>query len=299
MIRRVRDQRAAYNYTVEEPVAGNFVPANAACGLNDTAASLWVLVDRAQGCTSLNDGELEFLLHRRLFRDDGKGLNEPLNETQGIVIDRRRTERLGKALTITGTHYLILRSTPVERATNEFRALQARVYSPLHLLSSPMPSSSVSSFLSSHTATTSFLSTALPFQLDLITLQQLTATRGLVRFAHAYGRHGIDEGGLSVPVTLNLTASIFARPISSWEEVSLSANQKPVTQRPQYSWRVQGEGTEAMPAAAPRSAAVNGLNVPVVVDAMEVVTYLVDFATAEQLAGSVGVDKSRSSLSSS
>ena len=258
---------------------------------------MWVLVDRAQGCASLNDGELEFLLHRRLFRDDGKGLNEPLNETQGIV-SGRRTQRLGKGLTITGTHYLILRSTPVERATNEFRALQARVYSPLHLLSSPMPSSSVASYLSSHTAMRSFLSTALPPQLDLITLQQLTATRGLVRFAHAYGRNGIDEGGLSVAVALNLTASIFARPISSWEAVSLSANQKPVQQRPQYSWRVQGEGIDAMPAVVPRSAAVNGLNVPVVVDAMEVVTFLVDFAAAEQQPP-LSVDISKGRMSSS
>ena len=310
MIQRLRDARQAYNYTVEEPVAGNYgqsqhiargelpcirnrivlttsllcvalsVPVNAACGLNDTRASMWVLVDRAEGCTSLNDGQVEFLLHRRLFKDDSKGLYEVLNETESII-PGRQTQRLGKGLVVTGTHYLILRPTPVQRAANEFRALQSRIYSPLHLLSAPLQSASVPAYLSSHTATKSFLTTSLPPELELITLQQLNATQGLVRFAHSYGRHGIDESDLSVKVGLNLTASVFARPISNWREVSLSANQRPAKQRPQYTWRVQGEDRDVGRVAAP-SAAMNGLNEVVGIDAMEIVTFLVDFAAAEQ-----------------
>ena len=76
---RQRDYRSSWPYEVTEPVAGNYVPSNLACGLNDSSAAMFVLVDRAQGCSSMVDGQLEFLLHRRLYLDDGKGLNEPLN----------------------------------------------------------------------------------------------------------------------------------------------------------------------------------------------------------------------------
>ena len=35
-----------------------------------------------QGVASLRDGEIEFMVHRRLFHDDGRGVGEPLDETQ-------------------------------------------------------------------------------------------------------------------------------------------------------------------------------------------------------------------------
>jgi lysosomal alpha-mannosidase len=39
------------------------------------------LNDRCQAGTSLKDGTIELLIHRRLVRDDDKGVVEPLNET--------------------------------------------------------------------------------------------------------------------------------------------------------------------------------------------------------------------------
>ena len=181
----------------------------------------------------------------------------------------KRTIRLGRGLTVTGTHYVVLQPTPVETATNIFRALQSRVYLPLHLVSSPMKASSVSAYLASHTATASFLATPLPPQLDLITLQALAPDRALVRFAHAYGRNGIDEGRYSTPVTLNLTTSPFTRATTQWEEVSLTANQRPVTQRPHMRWNIRGDqppaqGEESTAARPPAAAGT------VVIDAMEV-----------------------------
>ena len=49
------------------------------CGLGQ----LSVLTDRAQGCSSLADGELELLAHRRLLTEDQRGVGEALNETTG------------------------------------------------------------------------------------------------------------------------------------------------------------------------------------------------------------------------
>ena len=50
---------------------------------------LWVMTDRAQGGSSLRSGQLEVMLHRRLFNDDAFGVGEALNETAfgtGLVV---------------------------------------------------------------------------------------------------------------------------------------------------------------------------------------------------------------------
>lgn len=49
------------------------------CGIGQ----LSVLTDRAQGCSSLADGELELMAHRRLLTEDQRGVGEALNETTG------------------------------------------------------------------------------------------------------------------------------------------------------------------------------------------------------------------------
>ena len=40
-----------------------------------------MLTDRAQGVTSIVEGQIDILIHRRLLKDDHKGVQEPLNET--------------------------------------------------------------------------------------------------------------------------------------------------------------------------------------------------------------------------
>ena len=50
---------------------------------------LWVMTDRAHGGSSLVSGQLEVMLHRRLFNDDAFGVGEALNETAfgtGLVV---------------------------------------------------------------------------------------------------------------------------------------------------------------------------------------------------------------------
>lgn len=38
------------------------------------------MTDRSCGGTSLEEGQLEIMVHRRLVRDDSRGVGEPLNE---------------------------------------------------------------------------------------------------------------------------------------------------------------------------------------------------------------------------
>ncbi|CAN0287731.1 unnamed protein product, partial [Ectocarpus fasciculatus] len=76
--RRVRNERPTWDLDVTQPVAGNYYPATAAVFLRDEGEGdddgdedemqqLSVLTDRAQGVSSLADGELELMAHRRLL----------------------------------------------------------------------------------------------------------------------------------------------------------------------------------------------------------------------------------------
>jgi len=55
---RQRDQRPSWKLNVTEEVAGNYYPVTAAAAIYDTTSQLSVVVDRAQGAGSLNDGEV-------------------------------------------------------------------------------------------------------------------------------------------------------------------------------------------------------------------------------------------------
>ena len=57
----------------------------------------WLMVDRAEGGSSLKSGQMELMLHRRLFNDDAFGVGEPLNETA-----------FGRGLVVRGVHKLLL-----------------------------------------------------------------------------------------------------------------------------------------------------------------------------------------------
>lgn len=71
-----------------EQLGGSFFPVvstmllrnNSPHRSNKSAEAVAVLVDRAQAATSLNEGNLEFLIHRRLLKDDHFGVDEALNE---------------------------------------------------------------------------------------------------------------------------------------------------------------------------------------------------------------------------
>ena len=96
-LQRVRDQRS-FSYTVTEPIAANYFPVNSHIYLKDTPGNqLTMLVDRSQGGSSLHDGELELMVHRRCLDDDAFGVDEALNEMA-----------YGQGLVVRGTHYLIV-----------------------------------------------------------------------------------------------------------------------------------------------------------------------------------------------
>jgi hypothetical protein len=61
------------------------VSVNAIAYLRDSSSQFTVLTDRSQGGASLANGALEIMVHRRILKDDARGVGEPLNETDSIT----------------------------------------------------------------------------------------------------------------------------------------------------------------------------------------------------------------------
>jgi lysosomal alpha-mannosidase len=99
MLKRVRNSRPTWNLTLEEPVAGNYYPITSKLSIVDDARDLQLslLTDRAQGGSSLKDGQLEMMIHRNCLHDDAFGVGEALDE---IAFD--------KGLVARGSHFLVV-----------------------------------------------------------------------------------------------------------------------------------------------------------------------------------------------
>ena len=74
-----------------------------------------VLTDRTQGGSSLRDGEIELMVHRRLNRDGSGG---PFQVNEGGVD--------GKGLVIRGKHYLYLQ--PIGKSAQETKSKAQQLY---------------------------------------------------------------------------------------------------------------------------------------------------------------------------
>ena len=83
MQQRWLNQRPSFNFSSFENVTTNYYPVNSAISIVDTKTKFkfTVLNDRSQGGSSLNDVHIELIHNRRLFFDDDRGVEEPLNET--------------------------------------------------------------------------------------------------------------------------------------------------------------------------------------------------------------------------
>jgi lysosomal alpha-mannosidase len=212
ILKRVRDHRDTWPLTQTEPVSGNYYPVNSRIFIQDTGkdVQLTVLTDRSQGGASIQDGQMELMVHRRLLYDDGYGVGEALNET-GLD---------GKGLYIRGKHYLVL--DKIESSAAQHRDLAQRLF--MGPLLSLLPSSlDPAAYSKLYRTTWSALKRALPLNVHLLTLEQYRPARFLLRLEHFYARS--EDSTLSQPVSVGLKDLFGAFSIGSLEEVTLGANQ--------------------------------------------------------------------------
>jgi len=103
MIQRQRDHRPTWDLNLTEPISANYYPVVSRMSMEESNSvsenkkQVWVMTDRAEGGSSLKSGEMELMLHRRLFNDDAFGVGEALNETA-----------YGEGLVVRGKHKLLL-----------------------------------------------------------------------------------------------------------------------------------------------------------------------------------------------
>jgi len=237
---RKLNYRPTWPLTVFEPVAGNYYPVNAAAYIKDNVKQLSILNDRSQSGASINNGQIEIMIHRRLLDDDSRGVGEPINETDGIT-PYPNPVRLGTGLHITGSFYLCL-DNPSNGVTH-IRSLQSRVFMPLVAAFSPMSvgQNAIAQWIQSHNVQNSFLKQDLPINVDLMTLQLMDGGGGnLLRLSHQFAVG--EDPNLSQPATVDLSSLFSSLNLNNLQEVSLTANQ-PVQniEKNLNQWSVKGD----------------------------------------------------------
>lgn len=209
ILERRRDYRPTWELNQTEPVAGNYYPVNSRIYITDGNMQLTVLTDRSQGGSSLKDGSIELMVHRRLLRDDGRGVGEALLEKgSGSWVRGRHLVLLDKASTAAVGH----------RLQSEKELLSPQVVlapgggAPYH--PGVAPSTQFSG-----------LRRELPPNVHLLTLARWGPKVLLLRLEHQFAVGEDVVGNLSSPVTLDLRDLFSTFTVTDLKETTLAANQ--------------------------------------------------------------------------
>ncbi|XP_022741323.1 probable alpha-mannosidase At5g13980 [Durio zibethinus] len=232
-IKRIRDFRTDWDLEVNQPFAGNYYPINLGIYIQDSEKEFSVLVDRSIGGSSIVDGQIELMLHRRLLLDDSRGVAEALNETVCVRDDCR-------GLAVQGKYYY--RIDPLGEGAKWRRSFGQQIYSPLLLA---FAEEDGDNWMSSHIPTFSGIddSYTLPDNIAVITLQELDDGKTLLRLAHLFeiGENSV----LSVVTSVELKKLFPGKKIAKVTEVSLSANQeREEMEKKRLVWKVEGSSGE-------------------------------------------------------
>lgn len=233
---RIRDYRPTWDYYVNEPVAGNYYPCNVWISTADTATGnrLGVITDRTQGCSSMQDGSVELMVHRRLTADDRRGVGEPLSEP-GLSWG-------GNGLIIRGVHRITVDPAAdfpasLKRGAQDLLFKSWLQYAPLNSLT---PGQYISNYKVNYTG----LTAPLPANVHLLTVQPQAPNTVLVRLAHLFETN--EDPNLSKNATVDLATLFTSFTVTSVVETTLTANQ-PISEQPTYTLQIENEGRVTFP----------------------------------------------------
>nr|XP_012645942.1 lysosomal alpha-mannosidase isoform X1 [Microcebus murinus] len=220
ILERRRDYRPTWTLEQTEPVAGNYYPVNTRIYITDGQVQLTVLTDRSQGGSSLQKGSLELMVHRKLVRDDGRGVDEPLME-------------LGSGAWVRGRHFVLLDTVKTAAAGHRLLAEKV-VLAPQVVLS--QGDSVLYNLWASPRKQFSGLRWELPPSVHLLTLASWGPGVLLLRFEHQFAINEDSLRNLSSPVTLDLRDMFSTFTITRLQETTLAANQPRATAS-RLKWR--------------------------------------------------------------
>ena len=211
LVERRLNSRPSYEINMTEPVAQNYYPVNSKILLADSASQMGLLTDRSQGGSSLADGCLELMVHRRLLDDDAFGVGEALNE-----------EAFGVGLVATGRHALIV-SSDEQQFAREHRVRALDIFHEPLLIFGDLTEGENFPQLPR-------LAVPLPENLHLLTLRKLEIAEDpfgnylFLQIEHIFQEN--EHAELSQPVTVDLanlfdSSSLF---VESFRETTLAGH---------------------------------------------------------------------------
>uniref|UniRef100_A0A0R3RR01 Glyco_hydro_38C domain-containing protein n=1 Tax=Elaeophora elaphi TaxID=1147741 RepID=A0A0R3RR01_9BILA len=207
MIERTTNRYPSFPYVNTEPIAGNYYPVNSRIYIRDSLNQLTVLTDRSHGGSSLKNGQIELMLHRRLFYDDNFGVGEALDELGNS----------GQGLVVRGRHWIIMESP--EDSAKLHRPLAFELYhSPLITFAERKmtPFDYGRAFITEYSALNRSLSPAI----NVLTVEMIAPKRLIIRLEHVF--QGDDDKNLAQPIEINLNGLFTAFDIVSMEQLNLA-----------------------------------------------------------------------------
>ncbi|XP_017786052.1 PREDICTED: lysosomal alpha-mannosidase isoform X1 [Nicrophorus vespilloides] len=214
MLKRVRDFRPSWKLNLQETISGNYYPVTSRILLRDASndIEMAIVTDRAQGGSSLADGELELMIHRNCMHDDAFGVGEALME-----------EAFGTGLVVRGSHHLVvgpyLKSDGI--SSYERQLLQEKVLDAWTFIT-PTNLSFVH-YKNQYKMKYSGLTQNLPDNVQILTLEPWKGNSYLLRLEHIFEKG--EDKNLSTPVSVNLKDLFTAFKLKSFKETTLGANQ--------------------------------------------------------------------------
>lgn len=206
LMQRVRNHRKYWNLTVEEPASGNYYPVPTSISMRggSGSGSLFVNTDRSQGGSSLEDGSVELMVHRRLSHDDQLGVGEALNDSS----------------IIRGSHRFYADSDSDAAAQLLREDARSSFWRP-QIFAAPIssfidPASGSDAGLKGLVWSYSLLNGDLPANLELMTVRWTNATSMLLRIAHMYGVG--EHSTLSQNATVDISSLLAGVSITSCTE---------------------------------------------------------------------------------
>ncbi|XP_066143340.1 lysosomal alpha-mannosidase-like [Euwallacea fornicatus] len=235
MIERKLNYRPTFTYnSTVEPVTSNYYPVTSKIVIKDQEKKLQVAVlnERSQGGSSLGEGQIELMVHRRLLKDDNKGVAEPLNETefgdQGVVAR--------------GQHYLVLGPSDEETSQGVTVTAQERILAQQKLLqpwigigdASNIPEDTLDKLVATKY---SALKESLPKNVHLLTLEPWTGSTYIIRLEHILEKN--EDSALSSEVTVDLQTLFSGFKVENIVETTLGGNRKLDSLKFRYDWSYQ------------------------------------------------------------
>lgn len=213
----MRNYRPTWKLDLEEPVAGNYFPVTSKILIRDQRndIELSVLTDRAQGGSSLRDGEIELMVHRRMLHDDAFGVGEALNETA-----------FGKGLVARGSHFVFIGKYLQDAAMLQAQvkdATQRKILASWTFFS-PTNNLVFGFYKKKYLMEYSGLLRSVPSNVQILTLEPWKKSDLLLRLEHVFEKS--DAAGLSKPAVVDLENLFKPFKLKTVTEMTLGANQK-------------------------------------------------------------------------